>query len=149
MSIPLTPEELQTWLEWAGARLIAMPGNQIGPKQPRATQIEYHQDKFEIITFREPPPLRASAPSSFEIEIVDQILALPNLCEDQNVRYTLHKRLLVSPLRAKYVYSWHEIAQLLKVKPRVVKVWHARGLREVIRKVNPGVAGKIHSFLQT
>ena len=78
MPCTLSPQELQAWLEWAGARLIAMPGGRTRPAEPHVIWPEYSQEKFEILTFRSALPLRAAAPSSAEIPIVEEILLLPN-----------------------------------------------------------------------
>ena len=142
----LSPSDLQTWLEWAGARLIAMPGGRIAPAQPHVIWPEYSQETFQVLQFRGGVPLRAAAPSSTEIPIVDEILTFPNVCERDYIRRTLHARSLVHPLNGRYLYKWSRIATLLDVKPTTVKVWHRNGLKEMAEKLEKSRICRVAAF---
>lgn len=135
MSSTLAPSELKIWLEWAGARLIAMSGGKVGPKNYKVAWPDYGQDVFEVLNFRGGVSLRAMAPSSTEISIMEEILLLPNLCEKDYVRRVLHLRALVHPLNGRYLFPWPRISKRLEVtKLSTVKYWHRKGLVEVISK---------------
>ena len=144
----LTPIELQSWLEWAGARLIAMPGGRVGPKDYRVAWPEFSQDTHEVLKFRNQTPLRVAAPSSAQIPIVDEILALPNVCSRDYIRRVLHIRALVHPIHGRHLYPWTRIAKLLQSSPQLVKSWHAKGLREVVEKAPPDKVCLIFTFMQ-
>src|SRR5579864_2946310 len=143
----LTPAELQTWLEWAGARLIALPVGRIKPSEPRVIWPEYSQERFEILDFRGYEPLRANAPSKDEIPIMDEILTLPALWSDSLKRRVLHSRALVHPLNGPNLYSWAKVAQLVGRDPKTVKAWHTAGLAEVCRKAPQDKICRIQAFL--
>jgi len=143
----LTPAELQIWLEWAGARLIAMPGRRIGPAAPKVIWPDYSQETFQVLEHRGAMSVKVAAPSSKEIPIVDEILILPNVCSRDYVRRVLHVRSLVHPLNGRYLYKWTRIAELLDVKPRTIKMWHRQGLEEVVDKADPVVVKKIYLFM--
>ena len=133
----LSPETLQFWLEWAGARLVAMPGGTNRPNSPRALWPEYSQDKFELVKFRGQLPLRVNGPSKDEILIMDEILLLHNLSEYVVRRRLIHCRSVVHPITGRNIYSWRRIAKLLKSDPKVVHRWYDLGLLEVSRRVPP------------
>lgn len=133
----LTPSVLQGWLEWASARLLATPSTKIRPQEPVTIWPEYSQDKFEILDFRAQIMLRALAPSSTEIPIMDEILLLPNLCFNENRRRVVRLRSLVDPLNSRYIYSWARLAERLHSGPRIIKRMYSLGLEEISRKVPP------------
>lgn len=149
----LDPATLQTWLEWAGARLIAMPGPRTGPKEPKGFwPAEFSQDKFQVLEFRGGLPIRAGAPSAEEISWVDEILLLPNVCERDVVRRIIHTRLLIHPIRGTHLYTWTSIAKKLsigphKIRPYTIKKLHRDGLKEVCEKTDPARVCRIAPFM--
>ncbi len=145
--VDLTPQELQVWLEWAGARLIAMPGGRIGPAKTRVIWPEYAQETFEVLDFRTALPIRAAAPSSKEIPIVEEILLLPNVCAHDYTRRVLHARSLVHPINGRYLYKWTRISALLEVKAHTARRWYKEGLDEVIRKAPHDSVCRIAAFV--
>lgn len=147
--VDLTPSELQLWLEWAGARLIAMPGGHVGPAELKVIWPEYSQDKFQVLEFRKNLPIRAAAPSSVEIPFVDEILTLPNICAFEKTRRVLHARLLVHPINGRYRYTWRKIGILVESDHKTVKNWHRKGLEEVITKTNPEQVCRIWAFFES
>lgn len=146
--IDLTPDELQTWLEWAGLRLVAMPGQRTGPADLKIIWPEYSQDQFEILDFRRSVPLRASGPSKDEIPIMDEILLLPNLASDVIRRRILHVRLLIHPIRGHNLYSWTSVSKILHSSPKRVKRLHSLALLEVSRKVPTNQVCRLADALQ-
>jgi len=141
-------EQLQVWLEWAGARLIAMPEPRIKPAQPRVIWPDYHQDQQEITDFRGKLSLRAGAPAKHEVAMVDKILLLPNVIELPMVRRVVHVRSLVHPINYRHLYSWKRISKLLSTSPWLVKKWHGKGLCEIIRKTRPNLMTEIETFME-
>lgn len=131
----LTPEELQGLLEWAGARLVALPTSKIRPNDIRVIWPDYSQNQFEILEFRKNAPLRASGPSKDEIPIMDEILLWPNLSTVEIRRRVLHARLLVHPIRGHNLLSWARLAKKIGSDPRTLKRAHEIGLIEVGRKI--------------
>jgi len=147
MSAQLSPQDLQMWLEWAGARMIAMPGGRTKPSEPHVIWPEYSQDKFELLEFRKDNPLRASGPSKDEIPIMDEILTLPRYCTDPFKRRVLQSRALVHPINGRNLYSWGKIARILSRDPKTVKAWHTSGLKEVCNKAPQASVCRIRAFL--
>lgn len=142
----LTPTDLRTWLEWAGARLIAMPSDRIKPAELKCLWPEYSQDKFQVLEHRPPLSIRAMAPSSKEITIVDEILLLPNLCSSDLTRRIIHARSLVHPIRGHYLHKWSEIALLVRLSRPTVMNRYKNGLKEITEKVDPEKVCRISSF---
>jgi len=145
----LSTQTLQFWLEWAGARLVAMPGRREGPAATKVIWPEYDQEKFEVLTFRGRLPLRAAAPDKDEIPLVDEILLFPNLCSQVHVRRVLHARALVHPLNQRHLFPWSRIAKLLHSDHKQVQRWHRKGLEEVVSKVDRSKVCRIEAFLGT
>lgn len=142
----LSPAELQTWLEWAGARLIAMPGGRIKPDELRCVWPAFSQEVYQVLEFRGRLSIRAAAPSSAEIPIMEQILLLPNVCGWQNTRRVLHARSLVHPLNGRHLYNWTRLAEKLETERRAVRRWFMRGLEEVVKKAEPEAVCRIAAF---
>lgn len=143
----LQPSTLQTWLEWAGVRLIAMPGKRIGPAEPGVCWPDYEQDPYEVLYFRGLRSIRISPPTPSEIPIIDEILSLPNTCNQITVRRVLHCRALIHPIRGTNLYPWTRVAELLDVKVYTVKRWHRQGLEEASVKAPPEKICRIRAFL--
>lgn len=136
MSELLDPQTLIVWLEWAGIRLIAMPGGRVGPADYRVFWPDYGQDRFQILHHRAPSAVRVAPPDGRQISIVETILLLPNLCEKPVVRRVLHARSLLHPANMRHLYPWPRIATTLEIKVASAKYMHKVGLQEVCRKVD-------------
>ncbi len=134
----LDPQTLQTWLEWAGARLIAMPGPRTGPKEPKAFwPFEYDHDRFQVLEFRRGLAARAMAPSAKEIPMMEEILTFPNMCSHETTRRIIHDRLLMHPIKMTHLYTWADIAKTFKMKTYKVSYLHKLGLMEICEKAKP------------
>ena len=144
----LGPEELQTWLEWAGQRLVALPANGIRPARPRVFWPDYAQDRFQVLEFRGKIGLsmRAAAPAASEIPFVDEILLLPNACAKIPSRRVLHARALINPLNGRNLYNWTVLAERLHMDRRSVKRLHERALEEAARLAEPPRVCRIRAF---
>ena len=131
----LTPQELQVWLEWAGARLIAMPGARPGPNGTKVIWPEYAQELFQVIEFRPGMRIRAPIPSAEDITLTEEILVLPAFCEYAKARRTIRLRTLMHPVHERHIYSWADIAKKLEIDRKTAASLYSRGLREIARKV--------------
>lgn len=143
----VTTAEVQSWLEWAGARLIAMPEPRIGPSNPHVLWPDYSQDQREISDFRGKLTLRAMAPTRDEVALVDRILGLPSVCELPNTRRIIQVRSLVHPINYRHLYSWARIARLMHTSTYSVKRMHAIGLDQIVKRTNGRVLQEIHEFM--
>lgn len=144
----LTIDELRVWLEWAGARLVAMPGNRVAPKQTRVLWPDYAQDIWEVTEFRNNQRIRISGPTSAEIPIMEEILLLPNICEWVKIRRVIHARSLIHPFTERHLYSWDRIAKKLETHPVTARRWYKKGLNEIVIKANPQKVCLIADFIR-
>lgn len=143
----ITTDDIQFWLEWAGARLIAMPEPRIKPAEPHVIWPEYSQDTREVTNFRGFVPLRASAPAKDEIAMVDKILLLPNVISRTNVRRVVHVRSLIHPVNYRHLYSWVRISRLLHTSPYTAKTWHKRGIEEILTRTSTDILDEFEDFM--
>jgi hypothetical protein len=139
---------LAWWLEWAGSRLIAMPDSRPGPRDPRALWPEYGLDPWQILEFRGRVRLRVPPPSADEIPIVFDILLLPNVCREPQVRQILHKRALVHPLSGRYLFPWALLAATVSVKVSRVRQMHELGLAEAVLAADRALVSRIATFFR-
>jgi hypothetical protein len=137
MFIPLSPDELQTWLEWAGGKLLALPVTRLKPCNARSLWPDYVRELDDSEPApQDPKPLTFPAPLNHEIPFMDEILLLPNLCSDPYKRRLLHARSIVNPITHRCLFHWTHIAKLLQTDRRTVKRWHIAALKEVCERIN-------------
>jgi hypothetical protein len=148
MSERVDPQTLQSWLEWAAVRLIAMPAGRLYPDQPRALWPDYVRDEFPGAADLQTNRIRALAPSSAEISIVDIIILLPNLCEREPVRKVVHWRCQLHPIRQTRLITWNWIADKLHVHKYTAQRWHRNGLVEISEKIPYETVCRISAFLE-
>lgn len=141
------PQTLARWLEWAAVRLIAMPAGRIYPDQPRALWPDYVRDPLAGVSDLRVNKIRALAPSSAEIPIIDLIILLPNLSTHKETRQIIHWRAQVHPIRQTHLLTWDWIAKKLHVRKFTAQNWHKIGLQEVAEKVPPEIVWRITTFL--
>ena len=138
----LTPSELEQWLEWAGVRLIAMPGKRVGPNGYKVTTLEYSQDVFQVLEFRATLPVKVAPPSNIEIPIIEEVLTLPNLIKDAGKRRVVRVRTLLHPINGRHLYRWDRITETLgkvngrKITIASVKYMYKSGLEEICKKID-------------
>lgn len=132
----LTPTELEEWLEWAGVRLIAMPGRRVGPSDYRSFWPDFSNDVFQVLEFRRYLPVKSLAPSKDEIPIMEEVLQLPCLCPDVKGRRILHMRCLIHPITRRHLFTWKRASEKLQSDPRTLQRLHEKSL-ETVAKVAP------------
>jgi hypothetical protein len=143
----LDPDRLQLWLEWAGARMWALPVDGVWPQSFHVAWPEYNIELFQVLEFRARLALRAAAPSSAEIPIMDQILSLPALCRETERRRILHRRAIVHPIRNRHIYTWHRLARDFHKDPRSLRALHRRALDEVVGKIPRETLTSLYDFM--
>ena len=134
LSNGLEPEELRTWLEWSGCKLLSMHIASPGPREPSAAWPEFAQDANLAYGYTG-ERLRPAIPSALEIELMDRIMMFPSLAKDINVRRILNARALVTPVANRYLYSWAKIAFMLHTNRPTVQRLHRNGLREIAQQI--------------
>lgn len=142
----VTDEEIVTWLEWAGAKLIAMPGRRIGPADPGALWVDFVQDSRNFSDVQQRLHVKAMAPSAGEITMMDLVLPLPTLCSEFLTRRVLHARSLVHPINHRHLYRWTRIARLLHADRRSVRRWHHSGVVEIAHKIEPDMVHTLRAY---
>ena len=144
----LTPEELQLWLEWSGSKLLAMNIRSPFPKEPNSAWPEFASDATLAYGYSG-ERLRPAHPSSFEIELMDKLLALPSFIKDVNARKIVNARAMVAPISNRYLYSWSKIAFMLHTDKRLVRRLHHRGLCEIVSHLQQEKIYAIRLLLST
>lgn len=148
----LTPPRLEEWLEWAGVRLIAMPGKRVGPNGYKISGLEYSQEVFQVLEFRAALPVKVAPPSNMEIPIIEEVLTLPNLIKDVGKRRVVRVRTLLHPINGRHLYKWDRITETLgringkKISTASVKYMYKSGLEEICKKID---ADKVCSISNT
>lgn len=132
----LTPQELEEWLEWAGVRLIAMPGKRVGPDEYRNNWPDFSQEIFQILDFRGGRRVTIAPPNSKEIPIVDEILLLPNLCKSEGKRRVIRARTLLHPVNLRRLFRWDRIASGMSIEIASAKYMYKSGLEEICKKID-------------
>lgn len=149
MPTEVDPKVLEIWLEWAAAKQIAMPSGLIRPAGIKVAWPEYSVDRFQVLENRRELQLRAVAPSSDEIPIMDAINSLPSLCEREPVRRTIRLRTQIHPIRLTHLMTWNSIAKKLEVKVHIVTAWYKKGLVEIVEKAPKPVVCRIAEFIES
>lgn len=135
----MSPEELESLLEWASAKLIALPGRRIGPGGFRSFWPDFERDlslDFDP-ELRRAAALRQAAPSGPELDLMDLILALPNLIVRPERRRVVRLRTLIHPISGRHLWPWTRLAREFVVRTYTAKLWYDRGLSEVCGKLRP------------
>jgi hypothetical protein len=142
----LHPTDLEEWLEWAGAKLIALPGGRIGPGSVRVFWPDYTRDdlRFDLDPeLRRAAALRQAAPSGPELDRMDALLALPNLIALAPRRRIVRLRTLVHPITGRHLWPWTRLAEEFSIRTYTAKLWYSRGLSEVCSKLT---SDKVHTL---
>jgi hypothetical protein len=142
------PQTLQSWLEWAAVRLIAMPAGRLYPDQPKALWPDYVRDSFPGMKICVVNKIRALAPSSTEIPIIDEIILLPNLCTNRDTRRIVHWRCQLHPVRQTHLLTWDWIARKLHVHKYTAQRWYRNGLAEIAEKIPSDTVWRISTFME-
>jgi hypothetical protein len=123
-------EEIRIWMEWAGAKLLAMHISSPLPREPHTAWPTFAQDARQAYGYTG-ERLRAAMPRSVEIALMDEILLFPGLIKDLTTRRIVHARALVTPISNRHLYSWTKLAFMLHTNRHRVARLHGLGLHEV------------------
>lgn len=143
----LDPQTLTNWLQWAAVRLIAMPAGRLKPGGYQSYWPDFAFEEIPGIADLQTNRIRAFAPSSVEIPIIDAIVILPNLCDHPDTRRVIHWRAQVHPVRNYHLLKWDWIAAKLGVHRYTVQRWYRDGLKEVADKAPEETVCRIAAFL--
>lgn len=141
-------KEVREWLEWAGARLLAMHIPSPAPRGPHVSWPEYADDHRQAYGYTG-ERLRAPQPRSNEIALMDEILLLPNLIPDITTRRIVNARALVTPVSNRYVYSWTKLAFMLHMDKRRVGTMHYKGILAIVSRLSPEKIDAIRRSMQS
>jgi hypothetical protein len=128
---PLTVEEVQFWLEWAGTTLLSLRSPSALPKNPGSAWPAYNYEFAEAYGYTG-ERLRAAIPSSTDIQLMDIILPLTGIVQDVTCRRILSARALITPVSHRYLYSWSRLAFMLHSDYRRVMRQHRKGLQSLV-----------------
>lgn len=131
---PLTPEELQLWLEWAGAKFLSLNLSSPLPRGPRVSWPAFAQNHRTAYGYTQ-ERLRAAHVTGHEVTLMDQLLLLPGLVTNITTRRIINARILVTPVSNRYVYSWVRLAHMLHSDRRKIARLYDNGLSEIIRRL--------------
>lgn len=139
--------EIETWLEWAGKRLLTLSVSKIKPAEPQVAWPTMVQtlNPFERL-HHEQREIKIAGPSKDEIPVMDLILDLPNVCHRDVTRRIVRVRTLLNPRTDKHLYTWTKIARLISADPRTVKHYYLDGLEETATKMDPQKVWRLNQF---
>lgn len=146
MNLTPDPSEVQSWLEWAGERLLALPVHGTHPASYRSFWPDYPLDVataygYTAACFHPPAPGKA------EIPLIDEIYAIIALTPDHPQRRLLQARSLVAPLNGRYLYSWTKLAEVFHRDRRAVKRTHYSGLCVIAAQVPANSVARFREFI--
>ena len=142
----IQPEEVDSWLCWAGERLLCMPLPNPGPAKQKICWPDTANDACVAYGYSD-IKLKPISPAKDEIKFIDEILELILLVPDPRIRRILQARSLVAPISGKHLYSWSRLAKLLSSDRRKVASTHNSGLLIIARLIEPAKAVRIAEFL--
>jgi len=138
----VTIEEVKSWLEWAGEKIISLPGASPGPAQLRChwpDVVRSANDAYGYTKIQTKIP----RPTKDEIFYIDAIATLPILIQDVDERVIVQKRSLILPLSHRHVYSWSSIAEFYHTNQYFVKRMFLHGLNDITYRV---AQSNVHTF---
>ncbi len=130
-------ERLVRKFEEAGATLLALPYQRVGPalRQVRWPETQGEEAGFREGTLRQ---LTSPAPGAAEISVMDRVFGLIGLIPADRVllRRIVHARSLVSPLTGRHIYSWRKLGALLGADHKAVQRWHADAIEIILKQMS-------------
>lgn len=141
-----SPEEVKTYLEWAGSRLLALNIASPKPRGPHTAWPSFAQEKHMAYGYTG-ERLRPAQPRSQEIELMDKILLFPSFITDDTSRRIVNSRALVTPVSNRYLYSWSKLAFMLHMDKRRVVRLHYAGLCDISKRLPPEKMDAIRPLL--
>lgn len=142
------PLEIQSWLEWAGGRMLAIQVHGAWPSSYRSFWPDYPDDQVTAYGYT-PSRMHAPALNSSEVVLMDEILSLISLTPVILQRRILNARALVHPLNNRHLYSWATIAALIHSERRAVKLLHKKGLETIAQSVPTSALRYFRSVLSS
>ena len=143
---PLVADEVRQWLEWAGGILLSMGLSSPVPREPHSAWPTFAQDATLAYGYSG-ERLRPARPGKYDIDLMDEILALPGLAPDITARRLLHARALVTPIGQRDRYPGAKLAFMCHTSRFRVQRIHAQGLEAVVKRLSLGKAQSIrHSI---
>jgi hypothetical protein len=143
-----TPSEIQSWLEWAGGRMLAVQVLGTKPQEYRSFWPDYPDDKFTAYGYTG-LGLRIPSPSAPDISLMDEIFSLVLLTEVVLQRRVINARAMIHPLSGRPLYPWTKIAILVNSNYRTVKLIHKKGLETISARVPLPTVNYIRTGLDT
>lgn len=140
------PEEIKTWLEWAGQRLLSMDLPSAAPQGFRSFWPEYPTD-VQMAYGYSGNRLKAAIPRSKEISLMDEILELPGLVPNVTIRRIINARALLTPISNRHLYSWTRIAFINHSTSRRIVILHRNGLAIIASQLLPDKASTIRQSI--
>lgn len=140
------PTDITYWLEWAAVKLITLPAGPLKPRDPRALWPDYVRDALPGLADLRTNRIRALAPTSDEIPIMDLITALPLLCDNPDARRIINWRAQIHPLSGRHLLTWPWIAHKLGAKVYTARQLHTKGLHQIAVRVPHATVCRISTF---
>lgn len=141
-----SPSEIQSWLEWAGGRMLAVQVCGTRPSSYRSFWPDYPDDSFTAYGYTN-ERLRLPSPSAPDISLMDEILSLVLLTPIILQRRVLNARAIVHPINGRHIFPWSKIAHLINSDYRSVVLTHKKGLEVIARETPLPAAHRIRSSL--
>lgn len=134
----ITPQQLQSILEWAGVRLLSLSLSGFKPKPCKSNWPNLPPNQNHTFSKTK---LKSLTPTSNEIDLLDKIFNLILLIPQNQIqtRRILQSRSLLNPLTLKPIYPWTEIALLLSLNRKTIRRYHHLGLRQIISNSQPNL----------
>lgn len=141
---PPTPIEVQSWLEWAGERMLSIQVRGTHPGGYRSFWPDYPDNAATAYGYNG-PSLRFPSPSARDVSLMDEVFDLILLVPIELQRSILQARALIRPSNGQHLYSWNKIAVRIHSDHRTVKSMHRKGLETIASRVTPEVVVHVRS----
>lgn len=141
-----TPSEVQEWLEWASVRLALLPARGLRPSGYRVFWPDVPSDPWFAFG-HSVAGTRLDTTAKVDIPIMDEILALPALIVNEQIRYIVTHRCLVHPVHGTHKFAFTRLAKQLHISRRRASWLFQKGLSEIALKMDEVKIYTIRSFM--
>ncbi len=148
-SLQLDPATLETWLNWAGRKFLALPSRSALPQGFKSFWPKYDYDEVDLETALHVKLRAEQAPKANELDYIEQILSIPALCVEIKHRRVLQYRTIIDPISGKHIYNWSRIAKQLKTSRQNVRNWYEVALRDACGKVEENKVCRLAQFFSS
>ena len=136
-------DEIQNNLFWAGRNLLIV-SSRLSSGSPRLKSSTIFESYFNDDIFKfSTKPIKMFPPSASDIDKIDNILSIINLCSDPLTRRIIQARCLINPISHRHIFTWAKISRLLNISPDLIKKRFFRGLDEIKYSLNVATWEKI------